>query len=392
MIYTIYAQKDATIYEKTEHQNTGLDQLVELSHLYEGTSGSGKIYNSRILMKFDMDDIEQKVNSGKISQNAKYYLSLKTVDSREIPQEYTVYAYPVSSSWINGTGKFYNKPITTDGVSWTYRTSKNVGVMWDIPPTLSSLEWDEVSQTWIQDDAVWGNRISISVTSSYNTNEGGGTWWDYDDLECTQSFYYQTSDVYMNVTDIAKRWITGSARIENDGFILKFSNDVETSNDSSTSLKFFGTDSNTIYVPKLYVVWDDSEFSTGSLNPVPENGINLNLKLKKFYSQNEKAKIRIHANKLFPTKTYSTQSYYNVNYYLPSSSYYEVRDAHTDEIILPFDNIGTKISCDSTGNYFNIWMNSFQPERFYRIVVKVETDGGDVVTFFDNNYYFKVTR
>jgi hypothetical protein len=371
MIYTIYAQKDATIYEKTEHQNTGLDQLVELSHLYEGTSGSGKIYNSRILMKFDMDDIEQKVNSGKISQNAKYYLSLKTVDSREIPQEYTVYAYPVSSSWINGTGKFYNKPITTDGVSWTYRTSKNVGVMWDIPPTLSSLEWDEVSQTWIQDDAVWGNRISISVTSSYNTNEGGGTWWDYDDLECTQSFYYQTSDVYMNVTDIAKRWITGSARIENDGFILKFSNDVETSNDSSTSLKFFGTDSNTIYVPKLYVVWDDSEFSTGSLNPVPENGINLNLKLKKFYSQNEKAKIRIHANKLFPTKTYSTQSYYNVNYYLPSSSYYEVRDAHTDEIILPFDNIGTKISCDSTGNYFNIWMNSFQPERFYRIVVKV---------------------
>jgi len=37
-------------------------------------------------------------------------------------------------------------------------------------------------------------------------------------------------------------------------------------------------------------------------------------------------------------------------------------------------------------------MNSFQPERFYRIVVKVETDGGDVVTFFDNNYYFKVTR
>jgi hypothetical protein len=37
-------------------------------------------------------------------------------------------------------------------------------------------------------------------------------------------------------------------------------------------------------------------------------------------------------------------------------------------------------------------MNSFQPERFYRVVIKVEEDGGDVVKLFDNNYYFKVTR
>jgi len=37
-------------------------------------------------------------------------------------------------------------------------------------------------------------------------------------------------------------------------------------------------------------------------------------------------------------------------------------------------------------------MNAFQPERFYRVVIKVERDGGDVVEMFDNNYYFKVTR
>jgi hypothetical protein len=69
-----------------------------------------------------------------------------------------------------------------------------------------------------------------------------------------------------------------------------------------------------------------------------------------------------------------------------------VRDAHTDEIILPFDYTGSKISCDGTSSYFNLWMNSFQPERFYRIVLKVETDGGDTVQIFDNSYYFKVTR
>lgn len=392
MIYTIYAQKDATIYEKTKTQNSGLDQVLELSHEYIGVSGSGSIYNSRVLMKFDMSDIESRVNSGKISQNAKYYLSLKTVDAREIPQEYTIYAYPVSSSWVNGTGKFYNKPITTDGVSWTYRTSKNVGVFWDIPPGIESYRWDQLSQTWIEYQGMWGGNLSATVTSSYFTNEGGGTWWDYDDLECTQSFYHQTSDVYMNITNIAKRWITGSARFENDGLILKFSNDVESSADSSTSLKFFGTDSNTIYVPKLHVVWDDSSFQTGSLHSASEDNLNINVKLKKFYSENEKAKIRIYANTLYPQKTYTTQSYYTMNYYLPSSSYYEVRDAHTDEIILPFDSFGTKISCDTNGNYFNLWMNSFQPERFYRVLIKVETDGGDRVQIFDNNYYFKVTR
>ena len=75
-------------------------------------------------MKFDVSDIESRVNAGKISQNAKYYLALKSVDAKEIPQEYTIYAYPLSASWTNGTGKMSHKPVTTDGVSWKYRTSK----------------------------------------------------------------------------------------------------------------------------------------------------------------------------------------------------------------------------------------------------------------------------
>jgi hypothetical protein len=157
-------------------------------------------------------------------------------------------------------------------------------------------------------------------------------------------------------------------------------------------LKFFATDSNTIYVPRIHVIWDDQSFVTGSLTEVGENSLNLNVKMKKFYSQDEKAKIRIYANERFPQRSYTTQSYHMINYHLPSSSYYEIRDAHTDEAILPFNSTGSKISCDESGNYFNLWMNAFQPERFYRVVIKVERDGGDVVEMFDNNYYFKVTR
>jgi len=388
MIYALYAQKDATIYERTESKNTGLDSLLELSHELVGSASK---YNSRILMKFDFTDVQDRINANKISANAKYYLSMKSAYVAEIPQEYTVYAYPLSSSWTNGTGRFFNTPVTTDGVSWKYRTAKSVGTEWDIPPGTSSFEWDNISQTWVDSNLIFGS-LSANVTSSYWSKEGGGTWWDYDNVECTQSFSFESSDLYMDITQIAKKWVTGSGRFENDGMILKFGDEIEGSTQTLNSLRFFGTDSNTIYVPRIHVVWDDSTFVTGSLSQVSLDNLNINLKLKKFYSQDEKARIRIYANKKYPQKNYTTQSYQTINYYLPSSSYYQILDAHTDEVIIPFDTLGTKISCDSSGSYFNVWMNSFQPERFYRIALKVETDGGDTVQIFDNNYYFKVTR
>lgn len=391
MIYTIYPQFDATIYERTESMNTGTDSILELSHQTVGTI-SGSKYNSRILLKFDVSDIENKVNSGKInSGSAKYYLSLKSADVREIPQEYKIYAYPVSGSWTNGTGKYNNQPVTTDGVSWKYRTSKTVGRLWDVSFNTSSYEWDEISDTWVDSNLIFGT-ISADVSSSFTAVSGGGTWWVFDGVECTQSFSFESSDVFMNITPIVKKWITGSGRFNNDGMIIKFSDEIEKSSDTLNSLKFFSVDSNTIYSPKLYVIWDDSSFSTGSLTPVSFDETVLNVKLKKSYTENEKAKIRIHVNTRYPQKQYTTQSYYTKNYYLPTSSYYEIRDAHTDEIILPFDSIGSKISCDGEGNYFNLWMNSLQPERFYRVVIKTETDGGDITQIFDNHYYFKVSR
>ncbi len=314
MIYALYAQKDATIYERTETKNTGLDSLLELSHELVGSSSK---YNSRILMKFDFTEVQERINANKISQNAKYYLSMKSAYVAEIPQEYTVYAYPLSSSWTNGTGRFFNTPVTTDGVSWRYRTAKSVGTEWDIPPTISNYEWDTLSQTWVDANILFGVNLSANVTSSYWSKEGGGTWWDYDNLECTQSFSFESSDLYMDITQIAKKWVTGSGRFENDGLILKFGDEIEGSTQTLNSLRFFGTDSNTIYVPRIHVIWDDSTFVTGSLSQISVDNLNINLKLKKFYSQDEKARIRIYANKKYPQKNYTTQSYQTINYYLP---------------------------------------------------------------------------
>lgn len=394
MIYTIYPKFDATLYERTESLNTGIDPVLELSHqLIQSSNASSSLYNSRIVMKFDVSDIENKVNGGKISQNAKYYLQLRASDVKEIPQEYIVYAYPISGSWVNGTGKYFNTPITTDGVSWKYRSSKSVGTLWDVSPATSSFEWDEISDTWIQNDNQFNaGEIYANVSSSYTSVSGGGTWWTWDGAECTQSFSFETSDIYMDISSIVKKWITGSGRFENDGLILKFSNEIETSQQSLVSLKFFSVDSNTIYSPKLHVVWDDASFATGSLTSVNFENVLVNVNLKKSYTEDEKAKIRVYGYNKYPQKTYTTQSYYTQKFYLPTSSYYEIRDASTDEIIIPFDTTGSKISCDANGNYFNLWMNSFQPERYYRVLIKLDSSGGDISQIFDNNYYFKVSR
>lgn len=367
MIYTIYANHDATIYEKSQSLNSGIDSILELSH-QSNTNDTSSMFNSRILIKFNLNRLEEYIGQNKIPNNAKYYLELKTANVQEIPQEYKIYTYPISESWINGTGqKDYRKPIS-DGVSWKYRSSVKAGLEWNVSQSLNP-----------------------SVTGSYRARYGGGTWWNDAQLECTESFSYETSDVYMEVTPIVYAWLSGS-NIKNEGFIVKFSDEVERLVDSTNTIQFFSTDSNTIYVPKLHVVWDDSVFNTGSLKQVNLDNMNVNVKLKKYYTINDRSKIRIYANPRYPIKTYTTKSYYTENHYLPASSYYEIRDAHTDEVYIPFSDTGTKISCDGTSSYFNIWMNSFQPERFYRVVVKTVSDDEENIQFFDNNHYFKVTR
>lgn len=394
MIYTLYSQLDTTLYERQSTQNTGLDSILELQHLsIMSGSGTSSCYNSRVILKFPIDQLEAKVQAGKIDTSSiSYYLSMRVAEVREIPRDYTIYAYPLSGSWYNGTGRVYNSPKRTDGASWYYRTSQDVGILWEIPPTTDEWEWDSASMQWIDADILFGTNPNVFVTYSYCSVTGGGTWWDYDNLECTQSYSNSTADLYMDVSSIVTKWITGSTRLDNDGFIIMLDREIETSTQTLAEVKYFGSDSNTIYVPRIQAIWDDSVISTGSLTEVDVDNASINVRLNKFYSRNDQAKIRIKAFEKYPQKAYTTQSYYTVNYHLPTSSYYEIRDAHTDEVIVPFNTVGTKISCDPTSSYFKFWMEGLQPERFYRVLVKTETDGGDTVRIFDNKYYFKVTR
>ena len=106
-----------------------------------------------------------------------------------------------------------------------------------------------------------------------------------------------------------------------------------------------------------------------------------------FYSESIN-QFRINSRPLFPTRTFTTQSDYTINYALPSSSYYAIKDLDTNEFVVDFDKEFTQISCDPTGSFFKVYMNGLEPERYYQILIQTEIQGNTIV--MDENYYFKV--
>ena len=343
---------DASIYLQQPEQNAGRDEILEVGKLYYGSTKD----ISRTLIKFDVANMG--IPSGSI-----IYLNLKSSQAEEIPLEYTIYANAVSQSWSMGTGtKFDN--ITSDGVSWKYRNGVN---------------------SW-QDNTLGGTAVFAAGTTG-SANAEGGTW--YTGSETSQTYNYEDADVRMNVTGIVNLWLSGS--IPNNGFIVRHSLADEENTLDYGVLKFFSKETNTIYEPKLEVVWNDTTFATGSLLPVTGSAeddykvVITNLKTE--YSKDSKIKIRIKGRDMFPLKSFSTTFEYDQSKYLPTSSYYQLEDYITNDVIYPFGEY-TKISCDSTSNYFILDLNTLPLYRTYRLKLKVID--GDISTIIDDKLTFQI--
>lgn len=369
-VYRIFPQQDAFIFSETPTGNSGLDEILELGG-YADISGEGE--TSRILVQFDSTEIADVVSTKIRSNNYSASLGMYLADAYQIPVNTVLYVYPAYSTtgWDNGTGKYGDIPVNTSGVSWQYQKGGESNA-W--PTTF----------------------LPTGVTGSTTVSKpGGGAWYTYSgsvNLEFTQSNTIKsTYDIDINVTNAVKLWNTGS--IVNNGFILKLSSSLEFNTTSSIRLKYFGSDTNTIYPPYLEFKWDDTSFSTGSLsilnNSLSTIKINNN---KGEYVDTGKQRFRIAAQPKYPVRTFTTSSVYLTNYALPTSSYWGIRDENTEEMIVDFDTNFTKISCDSTGPYFDVYMDGLQPERYYRILLKTTLDGSTTVVDDSNNNIFKVVR
>ena len=374
MIYNIYTDRDTTLHEKYPTQNTGIDQILSLAKIASGSLLNGfyqsNTYNTRILLDFatQLSEVSNSIVSGEIpvpglgTASSSFFLTLNAADASSLPISYSLMAFPVSESWDNGTGYFDDIPIATNGASWKYRKG--------------SVEWAS------------GSQIN-SGGGGGTTEAGGGTW--YTEYEATASFDYASPEIRMNITSIVQEWFKNT--IPNNGLILKRPTTDEIDSSTFGVLNFFGRDTHTIYMPKIEVAWDDSNIDTSGLTELTDDNITLYFKnLKPEYKEPSRTKLRVVGRKTYPTKTYSTASFYSRIEHLPTSSYYSIKDAYTEETIVPFNDTYTKLSCDSTGNYFNVRFNGLLPERTYRFCIKTINDGGDNTRYHDNGYYFKVVR
>ena len=387
MHYFEYINRDTTIYSggTTSSLNAGHDEILEV--VKEVSADGGTINVSRVLLSADYSYVSKSIQEGKIPTDAKFYLNLYDAGSKDIEAEQKLVIYMVSGSWKSGTGKKFDSPITTNGASYQYRDQDQ------------KLPW--VTGSLLTDGGSWFSGSQDSY-SQYNISGSFGLTFD-------------KRDVRFDVTDLVRNHIFSSSIYPNNGFIVKrestgsygttysYSGDT-TSDEGGTSrlgtLSFFSRETHTIYPPSLEVVWDDSKWTTGSLAQLTGSALDDTViyfkGIRDEYLEKSISRFRLVGRPRYNDRVFGTTPEGLTVRTLPSgSTFYSIKDSVTEETIVPFGT-GSIVSCDGTGNYFNLRMDSFQAERHYDIHLKVVSGSGTVDELI--NYYsdpawsFKVVR
>ena len=410
MHYSIYPTKDTWITSgsrKTDgasltEQNFGKDEILELKKEFYNLSF---YYPTRLLLQFDLSNVSKSIEDLQSTNNqitpnvsdgvgSKFYLRLYEAEgNKELSSNYGISVHAVSESWAHGRGKFGSSPQVKDGASWNYRKFPEGG---------TGISWDGISSG--------SNYISSSGAGHVDSNTGlinaPGT------LFATQVFSSSKPDIEVDVTSMTIAMLSSSQvstaddaeanmtlRLRNNGMMLRFTGSQETDSETFGNLKFFSSNTNTIYSPKLEFRWDDhipaTGSNTGSLLQITSSGLAENyiyqIGNKYEYKEDEKVKFRFGARKRYIQKTFSRSVQEVSGSYIPFlSGSYSIVDIATGETKVPFSNY-TTMSCDSTSNYFIQWLNGFETDRIYKILIKVKYDDKQE-QIFDNDFEFKIKR
>mgnify|MGYP003624730383 FL=1 len=372
MILRFYPKKDTTIYESDPERNTGLDSILEISKIAAtGSAGAAATasFNSRILLDFDYTAISKSIIDLGYDPNLfDFGVKLYATEASEIPIDYSLEAFPISQSWNMGIGKKGTTPTTTEGCSWYYREGKQTP-----------------STAWLTE------AFAPPSTGSWSVNPGGGTW--YTASMASQSFSYTTTDVDIDITSIIRQVQSGS--IDFNGVIIKKTYAAETSLSKFTNLAFYSKETHTIYSPVIEARYDESNYliATGSL-PVLDTDEDYNIvctNLRETYKEGSRPRLNFNPRYRYPALLYQTASLFLDAYRLPTGSQYAVYYAQSDDAVIPFSEY-TYMASDSKGTFFRLHLDSFQPERYYRLLVKVPEEDGVSYQVRDNNFIFKVER
>ena len=383
-VYKLFPYKDTTLYSFYPNMNTGIDAISQISNLNFAVDTNPQV--ARFLTEFVQSEIEDVINNKIGTKQWDVDFRSYIATAQGIVESTDLSIHPIAQFWYNGTGTYLDQPLTTDGASW-YNSFFSGSTSWSSSGTDSTNHY---------------------VTSSYNPSyvgAGGGSWYhsgsDGTLYAVTQSFDTRSDkDLKVNAKTVVSLWyssslgVHASASLENYGFITKWENSVEFNSNIQIQpvMQFYSVDTNTIYPPELEFKWQDySSVLTGSATSSIINTTNLVSSLAEnpgTFTPQSVNRFRFNVAPKYPIRTWTTASRYTGTNYLPTSSYYAVKDLDTNEFVVDFDTTYTKISSDINGNYFDIYMNGLEPERYYKILVKTIINNSTLV--LDGNYYFKV--
>jgi hypothetical protein len=359
----IKTSQDATIYQRYPNRNTGLDETLEVGKITSSPrTGSTNAANGAVRSLLMFSGIQQ----GAYTSSAEYYLNLYLADAKNINRYQVIEVCPISSSWIEGSGYFYQdvKNIE-DGVTWNVsNVAYGTGSLWLTP----------------------GGDFTTLLTASYQ----------FSDIPLT-------SNVKINITNLITPLIEGlpsdeaiasgsaSALVPSwNGLLIKFPDGDENNQSNVGNIKFFSGNTHTVFEPNIEVVWRDQEFFTGSLKPIPSSGVIISPKnLKESYIQGEIDNIYLVVRDKYPDKKFDSVQRYKNAYYLPSGSYFRIRDELSQVEIYKFDAYSA-INCDPSGSYIKLDTRGLNTGRYYSIDLKVNS--GQLVFFPEFNYTFRIDR
>ncbi len=334
--------EDATIYQRYPDNNSGLDEIVEIGKNIKSLDGTTKYASasSRILMNFDIPSQQQYPST------AKYFLNLKIANATNVTRTQKLNVYLTSGSWTEGSGYFYQDiQNSQDGVTWSV---KNTTTSWSLA----------------------GGDYYTDISASYTLTK------------------VPIQDVKIDVTNLIQPIVSGTNTNPWNGFLIKYPDADEINTTNKGNIKFFSVNTHTVFAPTLEVNYVDQVFITGSLKRITNGTISvIPRNLKEGYTQGEVDKVYLVVRDKFPDKRFDSTQRYKTQYYLPSESYFRIRDEVSDVVLYDFDQYSA-ISCDTSGSYFLLNTTQLEPNRYYTVDLKVKS--GSLVFFPEFKYTFRI--
>jgi hypothetical protein len=391
MIWSILPYKDTTLYEADSTRNTGLDQVNELRVQLIDSN----YYESRILMSYDTSKIQNYLSAESINvSDISASLNINLVQAYELPFKYEIGVRPLSQPWVNGTGYLTGTRVT-NGASWANIDGSTTwtGSVTLTPSNSGSFNYQQTSGSLYKTG-------SYDTVINYNTTKGGGSWYintaNTSSLYCFQSFDYKTnSNISIDVSPIVKQWLNNA--IPNYGFIIYLNKiDSETSTSISfnenTMIQTYAAETDTVYSPTLTIYNLVSQsFSPSNTILSPTSSVivyqpNFSGEVK----ANTKHRFTLAVRPEYPRPSFGQNTVFNALLNLPSSSFYQIKDSLTDDIIIPYSQY-TKINTIGDNSFIEFYTNMLYPERYYKFEIKT------IINTFDYfitspDFTFKVVR